>query len=397
MMEDLLAELLSHEERTALAGTGLVETLYRSAGHGSFAVRARRTGDKLTLTLTKGAAPRPGRRPARAAGTGRLGRLRPPARSARGARSPTSGATAVPRRSPESASRSASTRGWPACWTRRSRAAPPTCCCRRARARSCASTASSGERGRRHHDRGPARASSGPCWRERWRQVERAGSADFAFSHAQPARPARRCGCGATCFATSGGLAVALRPLRVEIPSLAELQLPATLAELCELRHGLVLVTGATGSGKSTTLAALLEHLNRTRACHIVTLEDPIEYLHRRRRAIIHQREVGRARRELRLRPAGGPAREPRRAAGGRDARRRDHPPDPDRRPDRPPGAVHPAQRKRGHGHRAGDRRVRRQREAARAPGAGGVAAPRGGPAAAARAPRAVGCPPWRC
>jgi twitching motility protein PilT len=119
-------------------------------------------------------------------------------------------------------------------------------------------------------------------------QLDSAGSVDFAFSHGSDPVRVR-----ANLFRHQGGLAAALRPLRTEIPSLAELQLPPSLASLVELPHGLVLVTGATGSGKSTTLAALLEHLNRTRPCHIVTLEDPIEYLHRRQRALIHQREVG--------------------------------------------------------------------------------------------------------
>jgi len=65
------------------------------------------------------------------------------------------------------------------------------------------------------------------------------------------------------------------------------------LQPIMSLRHGLVVMTGATGSGKSTTLAALLDHVNHTRACHIVTLEDPVEYLFRRDRAVIHQREIG--------------------------------------------------------------------------------------------------------
>jgi twitching motility protein PilT len=72
------------------------------------------------------------------------------------------------------------------------------------------------------------------------------------------------------------------------------LNLPDSLAELSRLRDGLVLFTGPTGSGKSTTLATLLDEINRTRACHILTIEDPVEYLHTNRCSLVHQREVRR-------------------------------------------------------------------------------------------------------
>jgi len=87
--------------------------------------------------------------------------------------------------------------------------------------------------------------------------------------------------------------AIAIRRLEPRIPSLEELGLPSSLTELTGYPHGLVLVTGPTGSGKSTTLAALLDHINRHRACHILTIEDPVEYLHQSRLALVHQREVG--------------------------------------------------------------------------------------------------------
>ncbi|MBW2263478.1 MAG: PilT/PilU family type 4a pilus ATPase [Deltaproteobacteria bacterium] len=98
----------------------------------------------------------------------------------------------------------------------------------------------------------------------------------------------------ASLFQHHHGLAVALRPIRDRAPSLEELNLPGDLCTLCSLPHGLVLLTGAAGSGKSTTLASLVEHINRTRACHIITLEDPIEFEHDNQRSIVHQREVGR-------------------------------------------------------------------------------------------------------
>lgn len=90
-----------------------------------------------------------------------------------------------------------------------------------------------------------------------------------------------------------GGLAIALRIIPFRIVSLAELGLPPVLETLCDKPHGLVIVTGPTGSGKSTTLAALIDRINERHSRHIITIEDPIEYLHRHKRAIVHQREVG--------------------------------------------------------------------------------------------------------
>lgn len=87
--------------------------------------------------------------------------------------------------------------------------------------------------------------------------------------------------------------AVAIRHLQPRIPTPRELNLPAELLPLIDHPHGLVLVTGPTGSGKSTTLAALLNQINLQRACHIITIEDPIEYFHANHQALVHQREVG--------------------------------------------------------------------------------------------------------
>jgi twitching motility protein PilT len=88
-------------------------------------------------------------------------------------------------------------------------------------------------------------------------------------------------------------LAGAFRLIPAELKSLEELGLPSSLYKLCEKPRGLVLVTGPTGSGKSTTLASLIDEINRTKADHIITIEDPIEFLHRHKRCIVNQRELG--------------------------------------------------------------------------------------------------------
>ena len=89
------------------------------------------------------------------------------------------------------------------------------------------------------------------------------------------------------------GLAAVLRPIWDQVPTLQELGLPAAILRTVSPTSGLVLMTGATGSGKSTTLAALIEHITRNRACHVVTLEDPIEDLFAGAAAVVHQREIG--------------------------------------------------------------------------------------------------------
>ncbi len=86
--------------------------------------------------------------------------------------------------------------------------------------------------------------------------------------------------------------AIAIRLLRKTIPTLEELKLPEVLSTLAMLPRGLVLLTGPTGSGKSTTLAAMIDHINRNRSVHILTLEDPVEYIHTPKMGMIHQREI---------------------------------------------------------------------------------------------------------
>jgi twitching motility protein PilT len=97
----------------------------------------------------------------------------------------------------------------------------------------------------------------------------------------------------ANAYYQRGALTLALRIIPYHIPSFDELGVPEPCRRLTELPQGLVLVTGPTGSGKSTTLAAMIDAINEQRACHIVTIEDPIEYVHRNKWSAVEQREIG--------------------------------------------------------------------------------------------------------
>lgn len=110
---------------------------------------------------------------------------------------------------------------------------------------------------------------------------------DFAFSWQDNARMR------GNAFRQRGSPALALRMIPMQIPSVEELGLPQAVATLGDLARGFVLVTGPTGSGKSTTLAAIIDRVNSTRDVHLLTIEDPIEYLHHHKRSIVNQREVG--------------------------------------------------------------------------------------------------------
>jgi twitching motility protein PilT len=94
-------------------------------------------------------------------------------------------------------------------------------------------------------------------------------------------------------FKQRGSHAIAIRVVGLKIPTLGDLQFPNVIKDVITNKRGLVLVTGPTGSGKSTTLAAMINEINATRASHIITLEDPIEYLHKHNKSIINQREIG--------------------------------------------------------------------------------------------------------
>ena len=122
------------------------------------------------------------------------------------------------------------------------------------------------------------------------RQAEefaRESEIDFSFSWHDRAR------LRVNGFRQRGSVAVALRMIPYGLPQLAELAIPEAVVAFTELPQGLVLVTGPTGSGKSTTLAALIDRINASRPCHILTIEDPIEYVHPHKVAAVNQREVG--------------------------------------------------------------------------------------------------------
>jgi twitching motility protein PilT len=113
------------------------------------------------------------------------------------------------------------------------------------------------------------------------------GSCDCSYSIGQKAR------FRVNIFTQRGHYTIILRKLSTEIPSVDQLQLPPIFHTIAKEKTGLILVTGATGSGKSTTLAALLNELNESKSIHVVTLEDPVEFVHPQKRATFNQREMG--------------------------------------------------------------------------------------------------------
>jgi twitching motility protein PilT len=122
---------------------------------------------------------------------------------------------------------------------------------------------------------------------ERLRQFHESGDLDIAYT--ADGLPRFR----VNAFRQRGSTSFAFRVIPREVPNFEQLSLPAGVERLANEHRGLVLVTGATGSGKTTTLAAMIDHINRTRQSHIVTIEDPIEVLHADRSSIVNQREVG--------------------------------------------------------------------------------------------------------
>ncbi|HEX4455512.1 MAG TPA: PilT/PilU family type 4a pilus ATPase [Kofleriaceae bacterium] len=119
------------------------------------------------------------------------------------------------------------------------------------------------------------------------RQFARTGDLDFAHAHGTKAR------FRANYLRKMTGPGAVFRAIPSKILTLDQLSVPAGIRKLTELRTGLVLVTGPTGSGKSTTLAAMIDHINRTRSGHVLTIEDPVEFVHQPQRCLITHKEVG--------------------------------------------------------------------------------------------------------
>jgi twitching motility protein PilT len=117
-------------------------------------------------------------------------------------------------------------------------------------------------------------------------KLEKEGSADLSYGLPGISR------FRVNVFRQRGSYAIVMRVIPQGIPDFAALNLPPQLSEIVELRNGIVLITGPTGSGKSSTLAAILDKINDEKAYHIVTIEDPIEFLHRHKKSTIHQREL---------------------------------------------------------------------------------------------------------
>jgi twitching motility protein PilT len=120
-----------------------------------------------------------------------------------------------------------------------------------------------------------------------WEDLARNRQVDFAFTWRENAR------IRGNAYYQRGSLAVAFRLLPLAIPTFEQLGIPEAVHKLLGRKQGLILVTGPTGSGKSTSQAAMIDHLNQTRPYHIITIEDPIEYVHRHKMSIVDQREVG--------------------------------------------------------------------------------------------------------
>jgi len=118
-------------------------------------------------------------------------------------------------------------------------------------------------------------------------EFDREGEVDFAYSIEGLAR------FRVNAFRQRGSISLVCRAITYSIRKVEQLNLPDVIRTLAEEERGIVLLTGTTGSGKSTTLAAMIDHMNQTMAKHVVTIEDPIEYLHRDRKSVINQREVG--------------------------------------------------------------------------------------------------------
>ncbi|OQB15548.1 MAG: Twitching mobility protein [Firmicutes bacterium ADurb.Bin193] len=123
--------------------------------------------------------------------------------------------------------------------------------------------------------------------KDKFEILERDGEVDFAYTFEDKAR------FRVNVFKQRSYYAAALRIIKSEVPDAKDFNMPPSILEFAQLKRGLVLVTGPTGSGKSTTLATILNEINKTRSAHVITLEDPIEFLHPNKKSLFNQREIG--------------------------------------------------------------------------------------------------------
>jgi twitching motility protein PilT len=293
-MKIFAAEVLTAEEYERLTTSGACDSVYRSERHGVFTVETRLGGDSMSLKLRRGGAAL-----ARAAAV--PAPVPPPAAPAAppAAPAPRAPATVAPLDPPPAAPP-------PVVQEERPRATRLAGLIARTAADSVSDILlSAGQPLWIRSADGLTAASATPIGEAelrdfvdslldptRRRALEKLGSVDLPWEGpAVDADGGQRF--RINVFTQAHGLAVALRPISRRAPSLAELNLPPSLGALANASGGLVLVVGPTGAGKSTTLAAILETVNRAQARHVITLEDPIEVVYQPRRCLIHQREVG--------------------------------------------------------------------------------------------------------
>jgi twitching motility protein PilT len=298
-IETFVEEVLTAAERESLLASGGCDTTYRSERQGSFTVEARRSADNLSLKLRRGG----GGMAKAAAPPTPIGLAQPAFSAAAPAAVAPAAAAPVPAFSPEpKQAEVAQVTNDP---TRAALAARLAGVIARAAGRDVSDLViSAGQPLWIRSSDGFAAASASPIGeaelgafvdgllRDELRQtLERTGSVDLPWVAPDVDDGPQRF--RVNVFKQAHGLAIALRPINRHAPSFAELNLPENLATLAGSGGGMVLVVGSTGSGKSSTLAAMLETVNRTRARHVITLEDPIEFVYQPRRCLIHQREVG--------------------------------------------------------------------------------------------------------
>jgi twitching motility protein PilT len=293
-IETFAVEVLTDEEQQTLRALGACDTVYRSGNQGMFTVEVRRSGDNMSLKLRRGGAQvaKPavltmtGANPAMVAVEARTEAMPAPAAfpssvedtdPAIAVADPTGAAVAarlagvIARAAGREVSDIVISAGQPL-WIRS------------ADTFSAASPAPIGE----SEIKAFVDLLLDP---PRRRVLESAGSVDLPWVAPDVDEGPQRF--RVNVFTQAHGLAVALRPINRHAPSFADLNLPDSMGGLVGSSGGMVLVVGPTGSGKSSTLAAMLETVNRTCARHVITLEDPIEFVYQPRRCLIHQREVG--------------------------------------------------------------------------------------------------------